>query len=495
MKHKYSLASVLLALLTTGCILSCGDSTGNEQRTEADATGTGTETAAVTEDPELEDGLPEVDMDGWMFRMGIYGIEERQEQTIVDGQTGNIVNDAVYSKLTTVEERFNVDIVMAESAINTDDSTTVMRNAIMAGDDIAELVQGHDIGFANCALEGLFLNVCDIPYLDFSKPWWPDATLESMTVADQMYMMFNNISYNNLASTRVVFFNKTLLQSLDVEFPYQLVYDGEWTLDKMLELKAYGYKDLNGNGQQDENDQYGFINPTYYYCWFEPFRVEPYKKDKNGDLYYEVDLDKISTLTEKFYSLIFDEGGYLAAATDNSDSEKIAHTIFAEGRSMFSYTALGKAVTYYANSDVVYGVLPMPKYDESQDTYYGGSTDRPIAVPVTVTADMNNLGIIIEALNAEGYKQVYPAYYEIAMKTRYADQTDDANMLDLAHDNVIISFTYLNGDYKSIYNILLETLFKANNPSTDVASWCAKNEKTQTARVEKLQEFYDENRS
>ncbi|MBR4961525.1 MAG: hypothetical protein IKY52_11565 [Clostridia bacterium] len=83
---------------------------------------------------------------------------------------------------------------------------------------------------------------------------------------------------------------------------------------------------------------------------------------------------------------------------------------------------------------------------------------------------IDNIGIVVEALNAEGYKNVYPAFYEVAMKSRYADQSDDAKMLDIIHDNVIISFTYLFGNGASAYNSLLGDLFNRSTPSTDVAS-------------------------
>ena len=45
----------------------------------------------------------------------------------------------------------------------------------------------------------------------------------------------------------------------------------------------------------------------------------------------------------------------------------------------------------------------MPKLNEEQDQYYGGSTDRPIAVPITVDpANLDSIGLVVEALNAEG---------------------------------------------------------------------------------------------
>ena len=76
------------------------------------------------------------------------------------------------------------------------------------------------------------------------------------------------------------------------------------------------------------------------------------------------------------------------------------------------------------------------------------------------------------------------------MKNRYADQTDDAKMLDIIHDNVIISFTYLFGNYASAYNMLFANLFNASTPSTDVASWEARTNKVQTRYVERLMQFF-----
>ena len=39
---------------------------------------------------------------------------------------------------------------------------------------------------------------------------------------------------------------------------YELVYDGKWTFDKLNELTANIYQDLNGNGKTDEADILGY---------------------------------------------------------------------------------------------------------------------------------------------------------------------------------------------------------------------------------------------
>ncbi len=485
---KRALIALLLALSMLSAA-ACSESTANSETTDpgtqvTDPTVTETEEPAETEDSlaSIPDSLPERDMDGWQFRMTVFGSAEQHAQTYVDELDGSVINDAVYNKILSVEERFNVDVVLTEASAQTD-SVDILKTSILAGDDSCELGQGHDVSMANASLQSLFLNVYDIPYLDFEKPWWPPATLESMTVLGQMYLMFNNISYNNLAQTRVMFFNKTLMDDMNIAHPYDTVYEGAWTMDELLKLSESAYIDANGDGSRDEDDQYGYVSPPYFYCCMEPFNLEPYCKDEEGNLYYNLDIEKMSTLTDYFYTLIFGPGGF------KSEYETISK-IFTDGRAMFHYTTLNDAVTCFSNSDVTYGILPMPKLDDTQDAYYGGSTDRPIAVPITVQADLENIGIVIEALNAEGYKQVYPAYYEIAMKSRYADQTDDARMLDLIHDNVTISFTYLYGNYASAYNIMFENLFNEATPSTDVASWAAKNEKAQNAYVKRLMKFF-----
>ena len=489
---KQSVLSLLLLSVLAASAASCGGEPSAPVESDAPDTQTAAApvTEAVTEDPALRDSLPEADLDGMPFRMTVFGTDLNRPQTYVDAQDGNIVNDAVYSKIRTVEERFNTDIVLTEMSYLEENHVTALKQAILAGDDATDLAQGHDVNMANAAMEGLFVNALEIPHLDFSKPWWPHATRESMTVAGQMYMMFNNIGYNNLAQTRVMYFNKNLMKALDFEFPYQMVYDGTWTLDAMNEMTAQAYRDLNGSGSVDSADQFGYVSMPFYYGIFEPFRVEPYRKDADGNLYYEVYLERTTQVVEKMYDMIFGEGGYLYPSKDPDYQDQVLN-LFCEDRSLFFYGPMENAVkNFSAANDLSYGILPMPKLDASEDGYYGAAFDRPFVVPTTAGGNLDNIGLIIEALNAEGYRQVFPAYYEIAMKTRYADQTDDAKMIDIVHNNVIISFTYIHDNYTSVYGKMLWDLFNASSPSKDVASWCAKNELSQTKRVEKLMKFF-----
>lgn len=478
MKKRLSVSCILLSLILG--MSACGDAA----QTSADSTPSGTE--AVTEASLWDDHLPTADLNGYEFRMTVYGNDEIWARIYVEEQDGNIVNDAVYEKMAVVEDRFNVDIVVDLPDSSQDIEDLVV--AVMAGDDFCDIAQCHDVNTANAALEGLFVNLYDVPNLDFSQPWWPAETVESMTVAGQMYMMFNNISYTSLAQTRVMFFNKDLVRNLNLDFPYELVYNGTWTMDAMNEMCQEAYSDLNGNSKKDRDDQLGFAYGEAY-CVFEPFKVEPYKKSADGTLYYEVDVDRIHKIVTKLSDILHSNGGLVAGGETNAEA------IFADGRAMFTYTNLYAAALNFSQADNLnYGILPMPKLDETQEGYFAGATDRPLVIPITAEDRIDTIGLVVEAINIEGYKRVYPAYFEVTMKSRYADQSDDAQMLDIIHDNTIISFTYLYGDHKSIYNTLLNDILKPSKVSMDVASWSAKRESAQKKRVETIMEFFEDNK-
>ena len=485
---KKRLFTILLAALMLST--ACGQSAAEETAADTSAADTAADNAEA--ETALQDHLPEKDLAGYNYRMMVHGTDVHKADTYIEELSGNLISDAVFNKIAAVEDRFNVDVTLNEDFSADAASIETSRQSILAGDDAFDMIQGHDLNMVGGMLQNLFYNAYKVPYLDFTKPWWPAATTESMTVAGQMYLMFNNISYRNLADVRIMFFNKELFTNNNIEFPYNMVYDGSWTMDAMLEIVEKGYVDTNGNGERDLTDQYGYVHGDTFYGYMEPFKLEPYKKDKDGNLYYELELERISTLAEKSYALMFGTGGFF-----NSKETYVVtrEKTFAQGTSLFYYDKFEAAVTTYSNTDILYGVVPMPKLDERQDSYHGGGTDRPIAVPVTALPNLETVGLVTEALNIEGYKQVFPAYFETAMKSRYADQTDDAAMIDIVHENLIISFTYLVGDHKSAYNCLFADLFRdTTTPGTDVASWAARKESEQIARVETLQKFFEENR-
>ena len=122
--------------------------------------------------------------------------------------------------------------------------------------------------------------------------------------------------------------------------------------------------------------------------------------------------------------------------------------MFSNGQALFcnaSFDALFGGI--FRASNVEYGVIPYPKYDESQERYYtrveGGF---PYVVPVTVN-DTEFVGAMLEALACESHNTVLPAYYEVALKTKYTRDDTSARILDMIMEGRIYDFgdTFLTG--------------------------------------------------
>ena len=101
---------------------------------------------------------------------------------------------------------------------------------------------------------------------------------------------------------------------------------------------------------------------------------------------------------------------------------------------------------------VDYGILPTWKADEAQDAYYASYLPDPWAI-AACSADKEGAALLLSAIAAEGFKQVLPAYYESAIKSKYSTDEESGEMLDLMLQNVRSDGMFIYGDSGYIYNL------------------------------------------
>lgn len=99
-----------------------------------------------------------------------------------------------------------------------------------------------------------------------------------------------------------MYYNKTLLNSLGLEDPVQLVRDGKWTWDKLRELSLQAAKDLNNDGQFTEADRFGCTSISYdgLVPMFLTSGIKAIIKDEDGRLVYNMMADEASAALQKF---------------------------------------------------------------------------------------------------------------------------------------------------------------------------------------------------
>lgn len=180
-------------------------------------------------------------------------------------------------------------------------------------------------------------------------------------------------------------------------------------------------KDVNGDSNMTEDDQYGWLSSQLMTCGFvSSYNMPITQFDEEGKPYMTffnesmVDkLDKLSSFIHNSGDVFFVSNGSTEETTANLNK------IFTTGHALFMTQSLGQ-VALLRELEFDFGILPFPKYDELQDMYttHMLETLTVFGVP-SVVNDPSVSGLILEALAAEGYKTVIPAYYDIALSHKY----------------------------------------------------------------------------
>ena len=478
---KKTISMLLLCAMLTS-LAACGNGTTSETESQTPAAESETVTDTVETEPMPE--LPQRDFEGYTYR--ILSTEDTNKFICAAESTGEVVNDAVYASNAAVGEQFNITFTTIPITSNSD--ATIIQSYIMAGEDAYDVAQLHDCTSGSMALNGWFHNVYEIPYVDTTKPWWPQFTVDSLTLNGKMYLISNYTTYRAMHETRVAFFNRDMIEDMGMESPYDLVREGTWTVDKIASMTKDVYVDVNGDGKQDKGDTMGFTFTSAPYCWLESFGVETYQKvsPDSAELVLNANTEVVVNLVDKLYNWLCQKDRSIWCKMGNTREE--AMEMFASGSCLFTFKCIGDQLPYLMETDMNYGIVPFPKLEESVQDYVSACTDLLLTIPVTA-GDMERTGMITEAMSYYGWKLILPAYCETALKNRYSTDKESAEMLDLIFQNRTISFAYLfvNMGPGMQLRLLIDTI---GQNKSDVASYYAKNEQKELSVMEKVTAFY-----
>ncbi len=471
-KSNLRAAALLLAALTIiPTVASCGGDAGSPAETAADNGTAATE--AVTVDPndpsQAKDSLPaDLDFDGATFR--IYNANEAHQIYYEESEelAGDVVNDAVMRRNSNVEERLNITLQHDPYQDTWDSVANSIRKLVMSGDQTYDLFMGHQTGVTQLLADNCFVNTFDLDYLDFSQPWWNNLYMDELSLgSDYRFFLAGDYFITALLNARVVYYNKQLFADHfdNADGLYEEVIAGKWTVDRMAELIKSVYVDVNNDSKPDVDDQLGFV------CYATQASTDGFvygtdiaftTRDADGFIELSMISDDAVKLAEKLNDL-FHLPGTFTGATGNQG------TIFASGNTLFLGNGTFSTAVGLRDMEEDFGFLPHPKYDEAQVNYHSLVHDTALlgCIPSS-SANLDIAGAVIEALNAESYRVVTPAWYETALKVKYARDDVSGQMIDIIHDSLTTNFIYAYNYALNSIGLVYRDLISAN--STDYAS-------------------------
>ena len=383
---------------------------------------------------------------------------------VVGALDGSRIEPAVFARNVWIEEYYNVKIEQFEDA-NTK-SLKLLENTINAGDnsfDLAFLVRND---MSSAIMKGYMKDLGTVGYMDFSNEWYNTNTLETMKISGRLFHMVSDFSLVDKARTNVLFFNRDMAETLQLPDVVQMVRDGEWTIEEMLNCAKA--EDLDGDGNMTLYDQWGLTCGGKEGCvaFWNALGNKVVDFDDNGNwevgVAKEHSINSIDELRKLFSENVSFVGDKFGSYDDPTD-------VFKAGRGLFMGGSLSGIEGIGANATFSYTALPFPKYDVDQEQYYT-TNDNTYCATFGIPAcafDVDFSGFMVEVLSWQSSTTTFPAYYEVLCKIKKSYDLVCSEMLDIVFEGLIFDFGLVYATEINLKSkVLMESIYTTKEITT-----------------------------
>lgn len=353
------------------------------------------------------------------------------------------INDAVLQRNQLLEDTLGIAITATEKPFRS--VAEELKASILSMDDRYDICFTRLDDLTPLASEGLLVNLFDMD-LNFEEPWWDHNSINELSIQTELYFAVSDGDIVDKQTTMACMFNKKLMDEQKVEPPYQMVYDGTWTIDAMLNMAKDVKSDTDGNGIYDSEDVWPILteydSATCFYYAFGGYVTKKNQTTDEPELYMGSAEARLAI--NKAMEVMLDHSKvYKVEQIRGKDTWLTASDMFINNQAMFRITNL-TTTERWRNMTADFGILPMPKYDENQKNYVhlckNGATG--VCVPNT-NENLDFTSICLEAFVSYSRYTLREAYFESTMQGMVSRDEETANMLDLIFDTRAFDLGYI----------------------------------------------------
>jgi hypothetical protein len=487
---KRLLSLAICAAIFISAIAACGEKIDDADRdTETAAAEVTAETTTVYRDENIPADL---DLGGETINIWYFTQCSSSTESFIDmkgEQSGEVVDDALYWRNLSVEEQLNVKLNFYDCGFDAVMTGTEMRKLIMSDStdyDLYNIVQWTGASFVT---EGLFMNMADAPYMNIDEPWWATEYIREMGVGkSRIFLLCGDIDIDMIRCIGCMYFNKQLYENYfgNPEDQYNQVLDGKWTMDVISQNAVIVYSDLDGDNKVSKTDQFGMMLNNYNNVdvLFYGLGIRVTGRDADGNPELILNNERNFGAMQTYHQTVKKTVGVrLGEPLFNTNS-------FSEGRSLYlvGFLYISEMLRDMTQD---YGIIPAPKYNEEQENYCSVVQDI-----VTLQCIPNNcrkleqVSAVLELMAFESYRSVTPAYYEVALKTKYTRDNISSQIIDILHDTAMTDIAYVFADAFNGLGFTGRGMIQSG--SSNLSSWYAVNEKGALTKMQILIDAYGE---
>ena len=391
-----------------------------------------------------------------------------------DGFVNELVSDEVYRRNLFIEELYNVNI----RCINQDiyETGEYVRNQNYTGIKTVDVAYVIGSSVSTLISEGLLNDFSEMPHIQIYEPWWNQMIREESQFggSSALYYTQSDISLTAFELTWCVVANEDMISELNLEDPYSLVKEDQWTMTKLFELMRQGMKPNSSDGSYDYNEDTDCIVGFTSYDNFTIAALNGCEcfitgKDEIGNPKFTGEGERFQEIVEKWATAFHTPGFAVEANEEGFHYEKI----FAASRALFAGIEI-KATSLFKKMNMNYMILPLPKYNADQKSYYSNvNFHAPALVIPRVNQENDKTGRILDTMAYKSYKDLLPVYYDQNLSLRAMANPESKEMLDIIRDTRCFETSLIYGWTTDFYYDV-KNVFAGSTASTSIASTISK---------------------
>ncbi len=462
-KTKRNLA-LLLSLMLVGTVVltGCGGGDGHGSSPSAATSATGADAAetepvvVLTAAETIAARYTNTDLNGYTYKVLAIPVDGHFYTQVGTGinevysaeLNGEIINDAIYNRNSSAEStlNFTLEPVWGDS---TEGIRTQVHNEVLAASTGYDAVFNRMDFLGTNMLNGDLLNIKNISSINTEDYWWDRNIVDSFTLfGSKLYWISGDLNIFDDFATEGVFFNKKICSDNNMEYPYATVLEGKWTIDRFLTMAKTAERDVNGDGKLVVDDDivgHCEVNDHVKH-WMYAMGEKAADIGADGSLTVRLQEERQIRAVDKLYNCMVTQG--------MTYTGKVAQ--FRSGHVLFWGNMLGSFGGLREMEDE-FGVLPMPKMDEQQESYgeyISNGWCTAYGIPMT-NSDPERTGKVLDAICGYSHETLRNALYDTLFGAKFVRDPESVEMLDIIFDSKMfdwaVDFSW-GVSFKETYN-------------------------------------------
>lgn len=446
---------IAITLLTALClnVFACGQENPDNKVTAPDVSD------STTAKPEKTYDFKNADFH-------IIGVNGAMDNYPTEEENGDVINDTIIKRDRAIGEKMNINIKYSVAG-NASEANTLLENSVLAGEKEYDMIGSSAIDISKLALNGVLLDILDLPDFDVYSPEWSSLVADSCQVGGKLYFICGDILPVIYTIPGCIFMNCDVAKDYKItkEEVYDVVDSGKWTIDKLISYTKNLCQDLDGdNSISSGKDFIGYLSLS------GPLAAGVLSVGAGIKLCEDTtDGLKVDLMNERTLALLDKAKLLFGEYTPDTNSDNL-HLAFRENRMIFSQHYTSSAFTRYRDVTADFSILPMPKLDEKQESYYSMMNPWGAAfIAFPSYADAEKVSAVSGAMARYSYENLRPVVYEEAFKLKGARDEKSAAMLDLIFDNLYVDNNAIY-DFGGSMSCLSDSIFFGREFSSAYAS-------------------------